>query len=57
VLNDLGSLTVVDLLAVTNIEEYKHLVREWATCVWEACSEQHELAREWVRTALGSSKI
>ena len=57
VLSDRGRMTVVNVSAARDIEEYKQLVREWAESVWRAYSTQHDIVRAWIRAALGSSLV
>ena len=54
VLNQLGSMTVVDVRDASNAEEHIRLVRAWAANVWEAYRSQHDLARGWIRAALAA---
>jgi hypothetical protein len=51
-LSERGDLTIVDALAARNPLEHARLVEEWARSVWEAYTEQHELARDWIRAAV-----
>lgn len=48
-----GHITVVDVHAARDVEEYVRLTREWARDVWDAHASQHELARQWLKAALG----
>jgi hypothetical protein len=58
-LADLGRLTIADVATTTSGAarasgaEYRELVRAWAESVWTAYATQHELARAWIRAALG----
>jgi hypothetical protein len=54
VLSQLGSLTVMDVQAVSNAEAHIRLVRAWAANVWETYRSQHELAHSWIRAALAA---
>jgi hypothetical protein len=49
-----GQITVADLLAASCVEEHTKLVKEWAASVWEAYASQHDIARSWIKAALGS---
>ena len=51
-----GLLTIADVHTARTGEEHKRLVRAWAEKVWEAYAPQHELAREWIRSALATPK-
>lgn len=55
VLSDRGRTTIADVRAARRAEDHKRLVHEWAESVWQAYSTQHDIARAWIRTALGSS--
>jgi hypothetical protein len=54
VLSQLGSLTVMDVQAVSNAEEHIRLVRAWAANVWEAYRSQHHIAQAWITAALAA---
>jgi hypothetical protein len=49
VLDHRGHLTILDVSLAITPEEKAMRVKAWAECVWEACTEQHELARHWIR--------
>jgi Family of unknown function (DUF5946) len=55
-LSYLGHITIADVQAARASEEHAKLVRAWAAKVWEAYTEQHELARAWIRAALGKDR-
>ncbi len=57
ILRDLGRMTVVDIRAARNVEEHKRRVREWAESVWQAYSAQQDIARAWIKAALGNSLV
>lgn len=48
-----GSLTIAHVHAAGDATGHAARVREWATSTWEAWSEYHDLAREWVRRIRG----
>jgi len=48
-----GTMTITDLRAATTPEEHKRIVRKWAENVWQAYAPQHEMARRWLKDALG----
>lgn len=50
----LGKLTLADVRPARDAEEHIRLVQAWAGSAWEAYSVQHELARAWIRAALGA---
>ena len=54
VLKDFGRFTLADLQAASTPDEQAALVRIWAEAVWAAYASQHELARQWIREALGN---
>ena len=47
-----GTLTVATVAAATDSEEYAGLVDAWASDVWSAYADQHELARQWIVLAM-----
>jgi hypothetical protein len=51
-LSERGDLTIIDALAARNPLEHARLVEEWAHSVWKAYTDQHELARDWIRAAV-----
>jgi hypothetical protein len=46
-----GAITIVDVHAVADPNEYLRRIREWARSAWDAWSTHHALAREWIRLA------
>ena len=48
-----GAITVAHVLQASTVEAHREFVQAWAASVWEAWSEHHDLARRWVRMALG----
>lgn len=48
-----GALTVRYVYDAETEEEFTARVHEWAKEVWEAYSSQHEIARDWIRRAIG----
>ena len=46
-----GNLTVAYLQAASDSDEHVSRVREWARDVWNAWSEHHALARQWIDEA------
>ncbi len=50
-----GQVTVADVRAARNLEEYTEKVHEWARSVWEAYQSQHRIAHGWIEAALGRS--
>jgi hypothetical protein len=50
---DLDASTVIDVAAALTGEEFERRVRIWAGSVWGAYQAQQDLARNWIRTALG----
>jgi hypothetical protein len=49
-----GTVTIADVRAVSS-EEYAERVRMWAGAVWDAYASQHDLARAWMKAAIGGS--
>jgi len=49
-----GQMTVADVYLASSAEEHTKRVHEWAQSVWEAYTVQHDLARAWIRAALGA---
>jgi len=49
-----GDLTVVDVLAVQDPQQYLERIREWARGTWSAWATHHALAREWIELAQAS---
>jgi hypothetical protein len=43
-----GALTVADVAAANDRDEYATLVRRWAQSAWEAWSAQHATVRSWL---------
>ncbi len=56
VLTERGQMTVADLQATASLEETQRLAQAWAENVWQAYTPQHEMARVWIRLALGANK-
>jgi hypothetical protein len=56
VLAERGRLTIADLRGAGSPEELQRLAQAWAEDVWKAYTSQHELAREWVKSALSVSE-
>lgn len=54
ILPHLGAVTIADARAARSADELTPLVRAWAEDVWSAYASQQNLAREWIRIALGS---
>lgn len=48
-----GTLTVADVLGVTDPAAYSQAVERWAKSAWEAYVPLHGLAREWAAKATG----
>ena len=44
----LGSVTVADVRAATNVEEHRKRVRAWCACAWEAWSPHHATIHNWL---------
>jgi len=44
----IGSITVADVLAEQDLEARAALTRAWATDIWAACEQHHELVRGWL---------
>jgi hypothetical protein len=53
-LDQLGSLTVMDVRNARDAEEHVRLVRAWAENVWEAYRSQHDTAHAWINAALAN---
>jgi len=49
-------MTIVDIRATDRLEERIQAARAWAGDVGRAYSAQHELARGWIREALGTRR-
>lgn len=45
---DLGSVTVAEVLPAESAEEHGHVVRRWAASAWAAWSAHHTLVARWV---------
>jgi uncharacterized protein DUF5946 len=56
VLSRRGARTIADARGAGTREEHGRQVQEWAESVWAAYASQHELAREWVRSARATPK-
>jgi len=50
-----GRLTIADIGASADAD-HPAQVRAWAANVWEAYAVQHEIARAWMRVALGARR-
>ena len=50
---DRGRMTVADVRVARTAEEHQQRVRVWAEDVWKAYASQHDLARLWLKVALG----
>lgn len=48
-----GTLTIRYVYDAANETEFAARLHEWAREVWDAYSSQHEIARNWVKEALG----
>ena len=48
-----GPVTVADVLAATDLEHHKILVRKWAQSVWQAWAFHHDWARQAAREREG----
>jgi hypothetical protein len=48
-----GQMTVADLWAARTLKEHTRLVHDWANGVWKAYAAQQDIARSWIRAALG----
>lgn len=48
-----GALTIRYVYDAETEAEFATRVHEWAKEVWEAYSPQHEIARDWIRKAIG----
>lgn len=48
-----GALTIRYVYDAETEAEFTVRVHEWAKEVWEAYSSQHEIARNWIRKAIG----
>jgi hypothetical protein len=55
-LGERGALTVCDLLPPAPPDEHRRRVLAWAQEVWRAYTPQHEIARGYLRTALGLAR-
>ena len=53
VLSFRGHITVADVRTARDVEEHVRVAQAWARDVWEAYASQHELARQWLKAALG----
>ncbi len=53
VLSFRGHITIVDVRGARDVEEYVRLAQAWARDVWEAYASQHDIARRWLKMALG----
>ena len=57
VLQERGKMTVCDLKKARSAEQHTKLVRLWAETVWAAYEPQHQLAREWLHTAVKFARL
>ena len=57
ILSHRGPMTVADVRAARNAEEHTRLVRDWAASVWKAYTTQHDLARNWIQSALSAGEM
>jgi hypothetical protein len=48
-----GQMTVADLWAARTLKEHIRFVHDWANGVWKAYAAQQDIARSWIRAALG----
>ncbi len=46
--SSLGKITVKNVLAAVNVEEYKKVVWAWAKSVWNAWEEHHPMIYNWL---------
>lgn len=46
--NNVGSITVVDILAATSREEYSDLVYSWGRSVWDAWNVHHDHIKSFI---------
>jgi hypothetical protein len=53
-LNQLGTMTVMDVRDASTAEEHIRRVRAWAANVWEAYRAQRDLAHGWIKAALAA---
>ncbi len=54
VLKERGEITVATIQAAQAGDEQIQLIHRWVQTVWAAYAEQHELARTWIKEALGT---
>lgn len=52
-LTNLGSMTVANVQGAASFEEHISRGRAWAENVWAAYAEQHDIARAWIKAAMG----
>ncbi len=50
---DQGSLTVLDVVGASDLNEHKALVQKWAESVWQAWAVHHDWARQAAREREG----
>ncbi len=48
---DRGALTIADVWALRGVEDRVNCIHAWANDIWAVYTEQHEIARAWVRAA------
>lgn len=46
-----GALTIADVHGAPDPQEHAARVRRWAASVWEAWSDHHEWARQWLKAS------
>jgi hypothetical protein len=54
-LDQRGTIHISDVMAITDIPARAGMIRKWAANVWEAYVSQHQIARDFVETALKSN--
>jgi hypothetical protein len=47
--DDLGDITVADIVPLTDVEPHLNGVDRWARCVWEAWSDHHGMAEDLIK--------
>jgi hypothetical protein len=56
VLNQLGTMTVMDVRDASRAEEHIRRMRAWAANVWDAYRGQQDLAHAWIKAALAAKE-
>lgn len=51
-----GALTIADVLAADGPEQVRAALQAWFHSTWQAYAAHHELARAWIREALGAGR-